>query len=289
MEYTQLIAQAVVSGLLKAGIYSLVAIGMALSLGVVKILNLAHGDFIMLAQYLSIFIFAQMGLDPLIAAPIVFIIFAIFGFGIFKGLIRFAIKTTELNQLLLTFGLSIFLQNTILMMIGADPKTIFVSYRNVSLSFLGTEFGFGRLIAFLIALIILFALFYILKNTKFGKCTRAVSQNIEGAYLIGIEAERIQMVAFGLSIAIAALGGSMLSIILSAHPTIGLEFTIKSLAIVVVAGFGNIYGVIWASAVLGILESMVSTLLPGGTGLSGGVFFLLIFVFLIMAPIIRKR
>lgn len=277
MEFMQFVIQALVDGILKSGLYGLSAVGMALVLGVVKILNFAHGDFSMLATYFAVFMFLSIGLDPLLALPITVILFFALGAVSYKGLIKPVMKGSELNQLLLTFGLSIFLTNVVLLITGGDPKMITVSYKNQSINFMGTYIAVGRLIAFLIAAALIAFLYFFIQKTNFGKSIRAVSQNIEGASLVGIEANWINLSAFSISIVMAAIAGVMLSLILSADPHLGGDLTMKSIAIVVVAGLGNIFGVIWASLLLGIVESLVSTFVPNGPSWAEGVFFILIF------------
>jgi branched-chain amino acid transport system permease protein len=278
VEQLQYISQALIDGILKSGLYGLAAVGMALVLGVVKILNFAHGDFSMLATYFAVFLFLSMGVDPLLALPITIILFFGLGAVTYKGLIKPILKSPELNQLLLTFGLSIVLQNVVMLVTGGDPKMITVPYKNMSISFFGIYIGVGRLIAFLIAGAMIAFLYFFIMKTNFGKSIRAVSQNVEGASLVGIEAGWINLSAFSLSIVMASIAGVMLSLILSADPLLGGDLTLKSIAIVVVAGMGNIFGVIWASLLLGIVESFVSTFVPNGSPWAEGAFFVLIFM-----------
>lgn len=279
-----LFGQALLNGILKSGLYALAATGMALAFGVVRILNLAHGDFLMLAAYFAIFLFSRFGCDPLAAIPVAFLLFFALGAVLYRGTIKPVLRAGELNQLLLTFGLSILIQNLALIFFGGNVKTIFVSYKTMTISLGGLSFGTGRLLTFLLAVVLLLALYLVLQRTRFGRAIRAVSQDPEGAALIGIAPEKINLYAFGLATGFAAVGGMMLSVILYAEPLIGLGFTMKSLAVVVVAGLGNIYGVFWASLLLGVAESLVSTFVPEGTGWAEAIFFLLIFFALIFKP-----
>lgn len=284
MSEWSLFGQALINGILKSGLYALAATGMALAFGVVRILNLAHGDFLMLAAYFAVFLFTRFGGDPLAVIPAAFLLFFGLGAVVYRGVIRPVLQAGELNQLLLTFGLSIFIQNVVLILFGGNVRTIFVPYRAATISLGDLSFGAGRLLTFLLAVLLLLALYFVLQRTRFGRAVRAVGQNPEGASLIGIEPEKINLCAFGIATGFAAVAGMMLSVILYAEPLIGMGFTMKSLAVVVVAGLGNIYGVFGASLLLGVAESLVSTFVPEGTGWSEAIFFVLIFLALIFKP-----
>lgn len=276
MNVGQLFSQALINGILVSGIYALAASGLALAFGVVKFLNLAHGDFLMLAAYFGVIVFGAFGLDPLVMTPVVFVLFFILGALFYKVLVKPVLNAGELNQLLLTFGLSIFLQNLALLIFGGTIRTISVPYRSHAISFAGVNFGTARLFILLISIALMVTLYQILQRTRIGRSIRAVSQEPEGAALVGIDSESVYMVALGIAIAFASIAGMMLSVIFYAEPMVGFNFTLKGLAVVVVAGLGNVYGVLWASLLLGVSESMIGVYLPNGTGWSEAIFFLMI-------------
>lgn len=276
MNVGQLFSQALINGILVSGIYALAASGLALAFGVVKFLNLAHGDFLMLAAYFGVIVFGAFGLDPLMMTPVVFVLFFILGALFYKVLVKPVLNAGELNQLLLTFGLSIFLQNLALLIFGGTIRTISVPYRSHTISFAGVNFGTARLFILLISIALMVALYQILQRTRIGRSIRAVSQEPEGAALVGIDSESVYMVALGIAIAFASIAGMMLSVIFYAEPMVGFNFTLKGLAVVVVAGLGNVYGVLWASLLLGVSESLIGVYLPNGTGWSEAIFFLMI-------------
>ncbi len=272
----QLFGQALVNGILVSGIYALAASGLALAFGVVKFLNLAHGEFLMLAAYFGIIVFGSYGLDPLLMTPVVFILFFILGAAYYKALVKPVLKAGELNQLLLTFGISIFLQNLALLIFGGTIRTISVPYRTHTISFWGINFGTARLFILLLSIVLLVLLYQVLQRTRVGRSIRAVSQEPEGAALVGIDSESVYLIALGIAVGFASVAGMMLSIIFQAEPMVGFNFTLKGLAVVVMAGLGNVYGVIWASLLLGISESFIGVYLPNGTGWSEAIFFLMI-------------
>lgn len=278
-----LVAQGLVSGVLASGLYALVSVGLALAIGVIGIVNFAHGEFFMVGAFLAYQLFVSFGFDPVVSllfvAPILFILGAV----IYQSSIRYVLKAPELNQMLLTFGIGIILQNLALVIWGGDPRSISnVPYRSVGYQLAGVSIGVVPLASFLLSVALVGGLYYMLIRTPAGRAMRAVSQNRMGASLIGLEVNRIYLLAFALSAALAGLGGVMIAVIQSPTPTVGFAFTLKAFAIVVLAGLGNIRGILWASLLVALAESMVATLIPDGDALRNAVFFAIIFVVLIV-------
>jgi Branched-chain amino acid ABC-type transport system, permease components len=277
----ELLLQTLLNGLLIAGVYALVATGLALSLGVVGIVNFAHGEFLMVGAYLSYLLYAARGVDPLLALGLAFLAAFLVGALTYWGLIRPVLNAPELNQMLLTFGLSILLQNLALLLFGADTRVVAPPYQAATLA-LGPFFlGAVPLGAFLLSLALLLLLQAFLTRTPLGLAMRAVAQNRLAPGLLGIEAERVYLLAFGLAAALAGVAGVMLSVMLYASPTVGFVFNLKSFAIVALAGLGNLRGVMPAALVLALAEALVSTYVPGGGGLVEAVFFLVLFLALV--------
>lgn len=281
-----LLPQAIVSGVLASGLYALVALGLAIAVGVIGIINLAQGEFLMIGAFLTFTLARAYALDPLIAlllvAPALFVLGAI----VYRSAVQYVLNAPRLNQLLLTFGIAVILENAALLIWGGDPRAIAgVPYRAVGFrveTFLGRiSVGLVPLGSFVISLALIALLYYLLARTSFGRAMRAVAQNRIGASLVGLEVNRIYLVAFALSAALAGLAGVMIAVIQSPTPTIGFGFTLKAVAIVIVAGLGNIRGILWAAMVVSLAESLVATLLPGGETLRNAVFFAIIFVVLI--------
>jgi branched-chain amino acid transport system permease protein len=278
-----LLLQGIVSGILASGLYALVSVGLALAIGVIGIINFAHGEFFMIGAFLAYQLFISFGIDPVMSlffvAPALFLIGAV----IYKASIQYVLKAPELNQMLLTFGIGIILQNLALLAWGGDPVSISnVPYRSVGWQVSGVSIGAVPLFSFLISLILVGGLYYVLLRTPLGKAMRAVAQNRTGASLVGLEVNRIYLVAFAISAALAGLGGVMIAVIQSPTPTVGFAFTLKAFAIVVLAGLGNIRGILWASLAVALSESLVATLVPDGNVLRNAVFFAIIFIVLIV-------
>jgi branched-chain amino acid transport system permease protein len=277
----ELFIQTLVNGLLQSGIYALVASGLALAVGVVGIVNFAHGEYLMIGAFLAWAASAMLGVDPLLALPVVAL--AVFGVGAltYRTTIRHVLLAPELNQMLLTFGVSILLQNLALMWMGGNTRSVTTPYQASSLSLGEISIGGPKAIAFAFAAGILGALYAVLYRTTLGRQMRAVAQNRRGAQLIGINVDRVYLIAFGVSCGLAAVAGTLAAVLLFASPTVGLVFALKAFAIIVMAGLGNLTGVLWASVVLGVSEALVQTYVPSGGGWSDAVFFLMIFLTLV--------
>ena len=277
-----LLAQGIVSGVLASGLYALVSVGLALSIGVIGIVNFAHGEFFMVGAFLAYQLYLSFGFDPVLSllfvAPALFVIGAL----IYRSTIYYVLKAPELNQMLLTFGIGIILQNLALLVWGGDPRSISnVPYRSIGYQIGGVSVGLVPLASFLISLVLVVLLYVALVRTRLGRAMRAVAQNRIGASLVGLEVDRIYLVAFAVSALLAGIGGVMIAVIQSPTPTVGFAFTLKAFAIVVLAGLGNIRGILWASLLVALSESLVATLVPNGDTLRNAVFFAIIFVALI--------
>ncbi|GHF49237.1 branched-chain amino acid transport system permease protein [Deinococcus metalli] len=274
--------QTLINGLLQSGIYALVASGLALAVGVVGIVNFAHGEYLMIGAFLAWAGSAWLGLDPLLSLPVVAV--AVFGVGAltYRVSIRHVLLAPELNQMLLTFGLGILLQNLALMVMGGNTRTVSTPYQASSVTLGQLSIGGPKAIAFGLAAALLGALYAVLYRTTLGRQMRAVAQNRRGAQLIGIDVDRVYLIAFAASCGLAAIAGVLVSVLLFASPTVGLVFALKAFAIIVMAGLGNLTGVLWASVILGVSEALVQTYVPGGGGWSDAVFFLMIFGTLVL-------
>ena len=277
-----LLLQGIVSGVLASGLYALVSIGLALAIGVIGIVNFAHGEFFMVGAFLTYQLFVSFGVDPTLAlifvAPALFVL----GAAIYQSTIRFVLRAPELNQMLLTFGIGIILQNTALAIWGGDPRSIAgIAYRSIGYRVGEVSIGLVPLVSFAVSLALVLGLYFVLARTRLGRAMRAVAQNRTGAALVGLEVNRIYLVAFALSALLAGIGGVMIAVIQSPTPTVGFAFTLKAFAIVVLAGLGNIRGILWASFAVALSESLVATLVPDGDALRNAVFFAIIFVVLV--------
>ncbi len=279
-------AQMLMFGLLKSGLYALTSAGLALSLGVVGIVNFAHGEFVMLGAYIGYWLFvSQLKLDPFLALPVGALLLFALGAATYQGAIRPVLQAPELNQMLLTFGISILLQTLALILWSGELRTINApeKLQLVELGPFGSP-SVARLGVFGVAALVVGALFLLLERTRTGKAMRAVAQSRLAASLVGIEVNRTYLLAVGFSAAMAGMAGVMLNLVLYTTPLVGLVFILKAFSIVVLAGLGNLYGVVWASLLLGVAEQAVQTYVPNGAALADGLFFIIIFAVLLWRP-----
>ena len=276
--------QVLVNGILQSGIYMITTLGLALAVGVVGILNLAHGEFLMVGAFLSVILYG-FGIDPLLSVIIASFIILLLGVGVYEVSLKKVLDSQEVNQLLLTFGISIVFQNRAVLYAGSkEVMAIDPSYRSLAWDVGGVGISFSKTLVFIIALILVLSLFYILNKTKLGKSMRAVEQNKYGSYVVGINAAKIFKISFGISVALAGLAGVLLSIVLYATPFMGFGHTLKAFAIIMMAGMGNLRGILWSAIILGIIESALGTYVPGGSGWSEGIFFFIILIILLVKP-----
>ena len=278
----ELFVQTVLNGVLAAGVYALVASGLAIAVGVVGIVNFAHGEFLMAGAFASYWLYVARGADPLLSLGVAALALYLGGVLTYHALIRPVMTAPELNQMLLTFGLSVLLQNLALLLFGGDARVVHPPYQGSAVTLGPFSVGLVPLGAFGLSAGILAALYLFLHRSRTGLAVRAVAQNRVAPGLLGIETERVYALAFGLSAAFAGVAGVMLSVMLYASPTVGFLYTLKSFAIVVMAGLGNITGVLWAALVLALAEALVSTYVPGGGGWVEAVFFFVIFAVLVV-------
>lgn len=246
-----------IEGLQRSCLYALITLPMALLLGVVGIINLAHGDFMMLGAYFAYWLNVQLGMDPLVAVIPSLIVF--FGFGIFCYFITFkhVIGAPELNQLLLGFGLSMVLGQGVNIIATNAPRKLSLDYVSASMDIGGFQFGTFEFIYVAGAIIVLVGFLLFLKKTRTGQAATAVGQNPRGAKVVGININWIYLFTFALSVAIIGAIGPVFGTRNTIFPEVGLAYTLKSFALIAVAGIGSLTGVLWVSLILGLSECLV--------------------------------
>ncbi|HEY6959079.1 MAG TPA: branched-chain amino acid ABC transporter permease [Candidatus Limnocylindria bacterium] len=287
--------QVLLFGLLRSGLYALTALGLAISLGVIGIVNFAHGEFVMLGAYVGFWLYlglsGPLGLGPevsplliLVGVPLSAIVLYVVGLGVFRFTLRPLLARPELDQMLLTFGLSIFIVNATAIALSPQAQDAQMSWRFELLDLRIASVTYARVASFAVSMGLVIATYVLLMRTRIGKQMRAVAQNRLGAHLIGIPVDRVYAIAFGLSAALAAAAGVMLLFTTQLSPFLGLATILKAFSIVVLAGLGNLAGVVVASLLLGLSEQAVSQYIPDGAALRDGLFFVIIFVVLLARP-----
>lgn len=267
----------IIYGLQSAGLYAAIAVPMGLVLGIVHIVNLAHGEFMMLASYLTYFACKAIGMDPLIAIVPTAIVTAIFGWIVFRLTIRRALKAPELNQLILTFGLSIAFSQSINLAFTSQTYKMSLDYVSSSMDIGDLTFGTWSFVFIAVGLLYTYGLKFFLTKTTTGKAALAVGQNPRGAAIVGIDVNRTYGLVFALSLAMVGAMGALFLTKSAIFPHVGSPFTMKSFCLVAMAGVGNIPGILGASILLGIAENFLRAF-RDTRGWADIVFFVLIVV-----------
>jgi branched-chain amino acid transport system permease protein len=278
----EIVAQAVINGLLIGGVYALVSIGVTLIFGVVKIVNFAQGEFVMIGMYISFFLSTQLGVDPilslLVSMPVLFVI----GVLVQHFLIRRVLGLNDLPQIFLTFALSLLLINLALMLFTANYRTVHTSYSDEALHFGALYVPVAKLIAFAVAMLLSGALWLFLRTTDLGRAMRAASQNREVAQLMGINPNYVFAMALGIALALAGAAGSLLMPFYPAYPLVGQVFVLMAFVAVVLGTLGNVPGALVASLLMGIAESLGVQFIGADSGLL--VVFALLLTTLALRP-----
>jgi branched-chain amino acid transport system permease protein len=258
-----LLWQATVSGVLIGGVYALVALGLTLIFGVLRIINFAHGALMMLGMYATFFLHVHAGLDPYLAVLVVGPLFFLVGVALERGVIAPNLDAPESNQLLLTLGVALFLENGALALFGADPRSLRLSYLGRGILLGDAVVNVPRLIAFAGSVVLAIGLWLFLKRTDTGKAIRAAAEEREGAQLVGIDIRRLYTVAFGLGTAVVAVAGGLVTPFLYVAPDVGDVFNILAFVIVVLGGMGSFIGALLGGFLVGLAESLGAAILPG--------------------------
>jgi branched-chain amino acid transport system permease protein len=277
-------AQVIANGILTGGLYALIAVGLTLIFGVMRVINFMHGETLMLGSYLTYFLFTLYGLDPFLSLPLA--IFALFTLGVViqRFFINPVIDAPHLNQILLTFGLVLIIQNLALILWSGNYVSMTTHYSGISVKFGPVSLGLARLLGLVIAVSLTILLTLALKRTEWGKSVRAVTQDREAAMLMGVNVNRVNMLAFGVGSAMGGAAGVVTSMIMYIFPLVGMLFVLKAFAIVVLGGFGSIAGAVVGSLILGLTESLVTNYVPSGSGWAEGVSFVILILILVLRP-----
>jgi branched-chain amino acid transport system permease protein len=260
---TTLLWQACVSGLLIGGVYALVALGLTLIFGVMRIINFAHGTLMMLGMYATFYLHTRVGIDPYLSVFLVGPAFFLAGVALERGLIEPNLGAPESNQLLLTLGIALFLENAALALFSPDYRSIRLPWASRAFLLGEVVVNLPRLIAFACSIVLAIALWLFLRHTDVGKAIRAAAEEREGALLVGIDIRRLYGVAFGLGSAVVAVAGSLVTPFLYVAPDVGDVFNILAFVIVVLGGMGSFVGALLGGLLVGLTESLGAAVLPG--------------------------
>jgi branched-chain amino acid transport system permease protein len=274
--------QSLVSGVLTGALYAMIGVGLTVVFGVMRIINLAHGEMVMLGMFGAFFGLDLLGVDPFVSvvvwAPVMFVAGAL----IHRLLLRRIIPGGELNTLLYTAGLSLLVANLALFLWTGDYRTINLPYAAQPMRPFGIAVPIPLAIAFGIAVLVTGALWLFLGRTDLGRAVRATSQNAEAAVLMGIDVERVATFTFGLGTALAGVAGVLLAPSLYLYPTVGEILIVKCFVIVVLGGLGSVPGAIAGGLLLGLVESYGAVYVS--MAWKDGIGFLLFLLVLLYRP-----
>ena len=276
------IPQLAVSTLLLGGVYALIAVGLTLIFGVMRVVNFAHGEFLMLAMYLAFWTFALLQLDPyvtlVLGLPLVFAI----GLASYQIVMRPVIHASHNVQVFTTVGLSIALQNVALVLWTADAQFIRTSYYAVVVRLGSAAFNLAQLVAFVVAVLATAALFAFLRWSYTGKVMRATAQDRQAASLMGIDTGRVYSLTWAVGVTCVGVAGMLLAPIYPVYPTVGLQFVLIAYLAVVLGGLGDMAGALIASLIVATVEIVGSYLI--GTAWKEVLYLLLFIGILVVRP-----
>jgi len=274
--------QALITGILMAGIYALVATGLTLIFGVVRIVNFAHGEFVMLGMYVTFWLWKLWGIDPYVSLLITMPLLFCFGVLIQRFLFQPILRAPDLAQIFMTVGLSVILMNVALLLFTADFRSVKVAYGEWAWRLGGVTVPLPRLFAFLGALLLAGLLTLFLTRTDVGKALRAVAQDREVSMLLGINPNRMYLLAVGLGAALAGAAGGLIVPFFYVFPTVGVVFVLIAFVVVILGTLGSVQGALLASFIVGIAESL--GILFAGSDLGLVVVFGILVASLILRP-----
>jgi len=268
----------IVQGVLTGGLYAMFAAGLSLIFGVMRLVNIAHGDFIVLAAYLALVVTETMGLDPLVSLVFVVPMMAAIGYVLQRGLLNLTLGDDLLPPLLVTFGLSVIIQNALLLRFTADSRRLQAGALEVASWDIGQGVSIGvlPLMEFVAAVVVIGGLQVLFYRTAFGRAFRATSDDPSVAQLMGLDNRHVFALAMALSLAVVAIAGVLLAVRANFDPSIGPARLIFGFEAVIIGGLGNLWGTLAGGVVLGVAQAIGAKLDPGWQLLAGHLAFLLV-------------
>jgi len=278
-----MVLQIITNGILQGGIYALVSLGLTIIFGVMKIINFAHGAFLMISMYCTFWLFNLYGMDPYLSIIIVIPVMFIVGMVTYRIIIQPILDAPEESHVFATLGLNIALQGLAVFLWKADFRTVpAASYMPQSIGFGNWYVPTARLVGFGFTLVAMAALIFFLKKTFTGKAIRASAQNRIAAQLMGVNLKKIYMISFGIGLGIVGLAGAICVPIYAVSPSIGSLFVLLTFVVVILGGLGSISGALVGGFIVGIVESTSGFFLS--PALKEGVYFVIFVIILLIKP-----
>ena len=276
------ILQLAINGLLLGGMYGLISVGLTLIFGVLEIVNFAHGEFLMISMYVAFWLFQLYGIDPYLSMLIILPVFFLIGIAVQRITIQPILNAPPLNQIFMTVGLSMVLQNAALFIWTADYRTVKTSYSALTLKTAGLIISFPRLVAFLLAMALIAALLIFLKRTYTGKAIRALAQERKAAMLMGINVYRTYQIAFGIGIACVGAAGAMLMPVYFVFPSVGSLFVLIAFVVVILGGYNSLVGSLVGGLIIGVVEAFSGFFIS--PHLKEAIYFVIFILILLFKP-----
>jgi branched-chain amino acid transport system permease protein len=273
----------VITGLILGGIYALIAVGLSLQYGVGRVLNVSHGEFIMLGALITLTLFLSLNVSPFVSIAIVVPALFFVGYGIHHWLFNYLRKTSANpdhfsgRSLLASFGLLFVAQNLMLLIWGANITGY--SYLTTSVSIFGTLYAVNRLVALGVAVGVSVIFFIFITSTRLGKAIRAAAGDPDMAHVIGVNIKQVLSICFALGATLAGLAGVLISLMFELQPSVGIEYTIVAIVVVVFGGLGSITGSLIGGFLLGLVISFVNFIDPSLSLIAFYLIFMLLLVF----------
>jgi len=277
-----LFLQVLVNGILTGGILAVVALGFSLVWGIMNIINLAHGSFIMLGAYLSYVLFTAFHVDPFLSVPIAFALMFVFGYAVQKYVINFVVRAPILTTFLLTFGLSLLLVNLALLVFHGDSKAVTPVYSGANFALGPVTIAWTKLWTLVVALAITGIMQLWLTRSRLGRAIRATAMDIGAAQLSGVRVAHVYAIVFGLGAGLAGAAGVLVGLNQSLNPTMGDAYIIKAFVVCVLGGLGSVQGALVGGLVFGVIEALGSQYI--GTGVPDAVALVVLIIVLVVRP-----
>lgn len=274
--------QAILDGLLVGGVYAVISIGLTLVYGVMGIVNFAQAEFLMIGMFVSWFAWANLGLDPVLAAPLSFAVAFALGWLVQGQLISRVLKAPSVAQIFLTVGLLIVLENGALLAFGSQFRSVTTSYQTMSLSLGSLFISVPYLIAFAMSLACGLALWWFMRTSWFGRAMRATAQNPMAAQMMGIDTALMYKMAFALGVGLTAFGGAVILPYVTVFPGVGGQFVVLMFTVVVLGGLGSVAGAMVGGLTVGVIQALSALFFP--IQLQNLVLFLVFILVLAVRP-----
>jgi branched-chain amino acid transport system permease protein len=281
---TASVIQTVLLSLTVAGLYAAVAAGLTLTVGVTRIINFAHGEFVMLGAFLTYGLYTHLGVSPWLGMLASGIALALFSILVYRTFLARVLQQDEHNQLLATLGLSILLLNIAIIMWSPDPRMMQAPALFPTVQFAGVTIPGNNIVVALVGLLLFAALLGIKNHTRYGTQMRFASDDPVLAMHTGVNVDRIFEVSFVIGGTAAGVSGGLVALVLYVQPSVGVDLVIRAFAIIALGGLGNIPGALVGAAILSLVEGLIGTFVPGGGSWGFGVSFLILLLVLLVRP-----